>query len=170
MFPTNFYMYFVTALIPLLVGAVYYHPKVLGTAWMNSNGFKEEDLKGANMMVIFGASFVFGVLISLTMAGLTIHQGGAMQAMMPGVMESGSEAMQDANAWMAKYGNNHRSFGHGALHGAFFTIFFVWPLIAINAMFERRGWKYVLIHVIYWVITLALMSGLVCATLKYAPV
>ena len=169
MFPANFYMYFVTALIPLLVGAVYYNPKVLGTAWMKVNNFKEEDLQGANMLVIFGASFIFGVLISLTMGGITIHQGGMMQAMMPEVMEPGSEAMKEATAWMAKYGDNHRSFGHGALHGAFFTIFLVWPLMAINAMFERRGWKYILIHVGYWLISLSLMGGILCKTLVWNP-
>jgi len=169
MLPTNFYMFFVTALIPLLVGAIYYNPKVVGGAWMKANNFTEEDLKGANMAVIFGCSILFGILISFTMAGISIHQVGAAQALVPEIMEPGSAAVQDFNAFMAKYGDNHRSFKHGIIHGAFFTIFLVWPLIAINAMFERRGWKYVLIHVGYWLISLSLIGGVLSQTLKYAP-
>ena len=34
----------VGALVPLVMGFIWYHPKFFGTAWMNSLGFKEEDL------------------------------------------------------------------------------------------------------------------------------
>ncbi|MEM1124806.1 MAG: DUF1761 domain-containing protein, partial [Bacteroidota bacterium] len=34
----------------------------------------------------------------------------------------------------------------------------------MNALFERRGWKYIWIHTGYWFITLALIGGLLCAT------
>jgi len=45
---------------------------------------------------------------------------------------------------------SHRSFGHGFLHGGFLTVFLILPIIAINAIFERRGWKYIWIHAGYW--------------------
>jgi hypothetical protein len=56
----------------------------------------------------------------------------------------------------------HRSFGHGALHGAIGAIFFVLPVLGINALFERKGWKYILINVGYWVVTLTIMGAIIC--------
>ena len=171
MFPENFYWYFITALIPLIVGFIWYNEKVFGTAWMKTNGFTKESLEGGNMAMIFGLSFIFGVLISFTMAGITIHQGGVAQTMMT-TSESlapGSPGAQEFNALMAKYGGNHRNFGHGALHGFFFSLFFVFPVIAINAMFERRGWKYIWIHVGYWTVCLTIIGAILCKMLSWAP-
>lgn len=168
--PTNFYMYFLTALIPMLVGAVYYNPKVLGNAWMKTNGFEPKDLEGANMAVIFGVSFIMSVLISFTMAGVSIHQTGVAQVLFGAMGEGDQNVINDFNTFMNKYGNVHRSFGHGALHGAFFTLFFVLPVLSINAMFERRGWTYILIHTGYWLISLTLMAGILCKTLEWAPI
>ena len=42
------------ALIPMIMGFIYYHPKVFGRAWMQSLGLTEEDLKKGNMAVVFG--------------------------------------------------------------------------------------------------------------------
>lgn len=167
--PTNFYMFFVAGLIPMIVGFIYYHPKLAGTAWMKSNSFTEESLKGGNMPLIFGISYLFSVIIAFAMSNFVIHQGGTFGMMYPEVLESGSATQQHFNELMTQYGDNSRSFKHGALHGIIYTVIFVWPLIGINALFERRGWKYTLIHVGYWAICLALMGGLICATLKYAP-
>lgn len=165
--PVNYYMYFITALIPLLVGFVYYSPKLAGNAWMKENNFTKEDLEGGNMVKIFGFTFLSGIFISFIMGGIVIHQSGAFAMMMPEVLESGSAAMNDFNVLMGTYGGNFRTFGHGALHGSIIALLFVFPLLAINGLFEKRTWKYNLIHVGYWWITLALIGGVLCATLKY---
>ncbi|MDX1409279.1 MAG: DUF1761 domain-containing protein [Saprospiraceae bacterium] len=167
--PTNFYMYFITALIPLIIGSIYYNPKVLGTAWMKAGKFSEEYLREANMTVIFIMTYIFSVMLSMALGSLTIHQGGAFSMMMPEVLESGSEVQQEFNMLMEKYGENSRTFGHGALHGFLGALFIALPIIGINSLFERRGWKYLLIHFGYWAISLALMGGLICATLQFAP-
>ncbi len=160
-------MFFVAALIPMIVGAIYYHPKVVGNAWMKTNGFTEESLQEGNMALIFGLSYFFSFLLAFFYSGMVIHQSSMFSLFVPEIMESGSEIQQDFNALMAKYGDRHRNFGHGAVHGVFTTIFFVLPLIAVNSLFERRGWKYIMIHFGYWFITLVLMGGLLCATLNY---
>jgi hypothetical protein len=41
-------------------------------------------------------------------------------------------------------------------------IFIALPILATQAMFERKSLKYVLINAGYWIITLALMGGIVC--------
>ncbi|MDG2450581.1 MAG: DUF1761 domain-containing protein, partial [Saprospiraceae bacterium] len=65
------------AIIPLLVGAVYYGP-LFGKSWMNVNGFTEEDLKGGNMALIFGLSLLFSFMIALSLSTIVIHQMGFM--------------------------------------------------------------------------------------------
>lgn len=162
-------MFFVTALIPLVVGALYYSPMLAGNAWMKANNFTEEDLKGGNMVKILGLAYLCSVFISFMMSGFVIHQNGVAQTMMPTILESGSAAQSEFNALMQTYGNNFRTFGHGVIHGLMVAILFVFPVIATNSLFERRGWKYNLIHVGYWAITLALVGGVLCATLEWAP-
>ena len=164
--PTNFYMYFIVALIPMVVGFVYYHPKVLGNAWMKTNGFTEESLKGGNMALIFGLAYVFSLIIGLILTSLVIHQTAVFSIMMP---EPGSDTATEFNNFMATYGNNFRTFGHGVLHGVTYSILFVGPILGTVALFERRSWKYVLIHLGYWAISLGLMGGVLCQTLKFAP-
>ncbi len=167
--PTNFYMYFIVALIPLIVGAVYYHPKTVGGAWMKANGFTEESLQGANMPLIFGLAYLFSFILGFFLTSMVIHQGQVFSLMIPEIMDSGSAAQTTFNELMSTYGNKFRTFSHGAVHGVITTVFFILPIISINALFERRGWKYVLIHVGYWAISLALMGGILCQTLQYAP-
>jgi hypothetical protein len=36
------------------------------------------------------------------------------------------------------------------------------PIIGINALFERRGFKYIAINVGYWVVSMAIMGGIIC--------
>ncbi len=166
--PTNFYMFFLVALIPMIVGAVYYHPKVMGNAWMRVNGFTEESLQGGNMVLILGLAYFFSLLIGFFLTGSVIHQGAVFSLMIPDVLESGSAAQQTFNELMQTYGDKDRNFGHGALHGGLVALFLFTPVIAINSLFERRGWKYVMIHAVYWFICLILMGGVLCQTLEYA--
>jgi hypothetical protein len=36
------------------------------------------------------------------------------------------------------------------------------PVIAINGMFERKSWKYILINGLYWTVSLTIMGAIVC--------
>jgi len=168
--PTNFYMFFVAAFIPMIIGFIYYHDALFGTMWRKLNGFTKEDLEKDNMLAILGGAYFLSLLLSVMVSSLVIHQGHALQMMLP----SGSTELPDDLKiafmdLMAKHGDNHRSFTHGLIHGAFGGIFLALPLIGINSLFERRGWKYIFVHTFYWLITLGLMGGLLCATLEYAP-
>ncbi len=149
------------AIIPLLVGAVYYGP-LFGKSWMNVNGFTEEDLKGGNMALIFGLSLLFSFMIALSLSTIVIHQMGFMQILQPLADAGNNEAKETFESLIANYGDVHRTWGHGALHGAFVSMLFAFPLIAINALFERRGWKYIGIHTGYWLITLSIMGAIIC--------
>jgi len=163
----NIYVPFLAALIPLAVGAFYYSPILFQNAWMKASGVTEEKIKSGNMILIFGLSYLFSLFICGFLIQFSIHQSAV-----PGLFNgaeayniTAAEGEAFVNNFMEKYGHVHRSFSHGAVHGIMATIFVALPLISINSLFERRGFKYIMIHVGYWLVALTLMSGVLCAFL-----
>jgi hypothetical protein len=154
----NFLAILVAALVPLVMGFIWYNPKTFGNAWMRESGLTEESLKGGNMAVIFGLTFVFSFLIAFALQFLTIHQTGAL-GMVGGDV---SKALPSYTAFMEDYGMAFRTFKHGALHGFLGGVLFLFPVMAINALFERKSWKYILINSAYWLISVTIMGGIVC--------
>ncbi len=161
----NFVVILLSALVPMVMGFIWYHPKTLGTAWMQAAGVTEEKMKGANMGIIFGLSFLFSVMLAMAVNGLVIHQNHMYSILLnePGFGDPESDLGKYITAFMEQYGNNFRTFKHGALHGFLGGLFFAFPILATNAMFERKGWKYIWINTGYWTITLTLMGGILCA-------
>ena len=162
----NWWLFFLVATIPLLVGAIYYNERVVGGVWMRATGLDAEKLRRGNMAVIFGLAYLFSILISFMLSSMVIHQAGifSLLAEVEGWEQPGSAAQQaltDLDA-ATQILSRHRSFGHGLLHGILAALVFVSPILAINALFERRRWNYVLVHVGYWTITLGLMGGVLC--------
>ncbi|MEL6140072.1 MAG: DUF1761 domain-containing protein [Bacteroidota bacterium] len=160
----NFWLVLITGLIPLAVGFVYYSKAVVGKAWMNVNGFTDSDLEGGNMALTFGLSYIGGILISLIVLFMVIHQMGlfSVLATEPGFDDPNSAVGQYFAQFNEQYGTKHRSFGHGFMHGSMSALLLVGSVIMTNALFEKRGFKYILIHTIYWVITLGLIGGVLC--------
>lgn len=157
----NFIALLVAAIVTLVVGFIWYHPKVFGTIWMKENNFTAEDLKKGNMLKIFGLTYLFSLMITMILMALTIHQSGAFG--MVGGPPMLDHAKPSFTAFMADYGTAYRTFKHGALHGFMSGLFFAFPLIGINGLFERKSWKYILIHAGFWAVCLTLMGGIVCA-------
>lgn len=155
----NFYPVFVAALTTLLVGFIWYGP-LFGKAWMKETGLTEEDLKKGSMVKIFGLTYIFSVMIGMVMQLLTIHQFGALG--MVGGPELEASAQPSYAAFMADYGTAFRTYKHGALHGFMSGLFLAFPLIAINGLFERKSWKYILIHSGYWTLVMTIMGAIVC--------
>ena len=157
----NFLSPVVAAFTTLLVGFIWYHPRVFGTLWIKEAGLTVDESQKGNMFKIFGLTFVFSIFIGIIMQSLTIHQFGAL-----GMIGGGTklaEAKPSFTAFMADYGTVFRTAKHGALHGFMTGLFFAFPMIAINGLFERRSWKYILIHAGYWVVSLTIIGAIVCA-------
>ena len=161
----NFLIIAVAAIVPILTGFIWYNPKVFGTAWMNSAGLTEEQLKAGNMGKILLAAFVMSFFLSFSLQFMVIHQFSVYSVLAnePGINDPTSEIGSWLKVFMDKYGNNFRTFKHGALHGTISGLFFAMPLLGINAVFERKGFKYIAIHTAYWMLTMALMGGIICA-------
>ena len=126
------------ALSALVVGFVWYHEKVFGAAWMGASGMTREKAQKGNMVVTFGLALVFAFMISTVLFGLL----------------NSSEEHRAAE---------FMTFKHGAFHGVMLALFAALPIIGTNALFEQKGWKYIAINTGYWVVTLAVMGGIISA-------
>lgn len=155
----NFIALLLAALSTLVVGFIWYNPKVFGTIWMNETGMTQEKMKGSNMILIFGMSIFYAFLISFVIQMLVIHQFGAL-GMIGGDV---ANAKPSFAAFMADYGNAFRTFKHGALHGFMTGLFFALPMIGVGALHEQRSWKYVLVSGGYWIVSCIIMGGIICA-------
>lgn len=156
----NFVALFIAAIVTLVTGFIWYSPKVFGTIWMKENNLTQEELRKGNMLKIFGLTYIFSLMITMTLMSLTIHQSGAVGMVGgPPLIDSAKPSFA---AFMADYGMAYRTFKHGALHGFMSGLFFAFPLIGINGLFERKSWKYIFIHAGYWILTLTLMGGIIC--------
>lgn len=161
----NYIAIVIAGFIPTLVGFIWYHPKVMGKVWETHTGIDMSVPGNRRMAVVFGISLLLSFLLAGTMLPVTVHQMGiySMLADEPGFNDPNSEVGQTISNLMAKYGNNFRTFRHGALHGFIVSLFFMLPIMATNGLFERKSSKYIWLNAAYWTICLTLMGGIVCA-------
>jgi hypothetical protein len=158
--PINPIAILVAAVAALVIGAIWYNPKIgFGNVWMQASGMTEEKMKGGKIAVIFGLSLVFAALLSVLLMQFTNHQWGAI-GMVGGDPEL---AKPSFDVFMADYGDAFRTFKHGALHGIMFGILGALPIIGTIALFERKSAKYIFVNSGYWILTLAIMGGILCA-------
>ena len=154
----NFLALLLAALSSLVVGFIWYNPKVFGSIWMRETGINHEDGKGKNMIAIFAMSIFYAFLISFILQMFVIHQFGAL-GLVGGKQELAKPSYE---AFMADYGTAFRTFKHGAFHGFFTGLFMIFPVIATNALYEKRSFKYVLISSGFWIVSFMIMGGIIC--------
>ena len=151
---------FVASLSTLVVGFIWYNPKVFGTIWMRETGMTEEKAKKSNMGMVFAMAIFYGFLISFVLHMMTIHQFGAYG--MIGGDPMAADIKPSFNAFMAGYGNEFRTFKHGAFHGFWAGLLFALPDVGTGALFEQRSWKYTLVSGGYWGVSCMLMGANGC--------
>jgi hypothetical protein len=154
----------IAALIPLIIGFIWYNPKVFGTAWMKGAGLNPDNMKGGNMILVFLLTYVFSFFVALSLTFITIHQFGLQSLVMPeqGGVVASPELKQAVDTVTKGYAGSFLTFHHGVIHSVIVSIMFVLPILAIGSMFEKRGYKYILINFGYWTLCLALMGGIMC--------
>lgn len=161
----NFVVIFLTALVPILTGFLWYNPKTFGNIWMQAAGVTPEQGKKMNMPLVFGLTYVFGIMMTMILHSMVIHQTHIYSVLLntEGFGQEGSAVMNYIEEFMGKYGDNYRTFKHGALHGTLVGIFLVTPVIAVNALFEMKGFKYIAVNAGFWILNLMIMGGIICA-------
>jgi uncharacterized membrane protein len=123
----------VGALVPLVVGFIWYNPKLFGNAWMESIGLKEGDLQGGNIAVIYGVAYVMALLLAYQFS-----------------------------SYIGYHQPEDQTFIHGGYHAGMLAIFVAVPVLVTNSLFERRNWTNIFINAAYWIVSCGLIGG-VCA-------
>ncbi|MBU3820616.1 DUF1761 domain-containing protein [Flavobacteriaceae bacterium XHP0103] len=147
----------VAAVSAMVVGFVWYNPKVFGTAWMAAAGMTDEQIKGGNMLKIFGLALLFAFMLASTMSSIVVHQMGVYS-----LAQGDLGMLPSYDAFLDDYGDAFRTFKHGVFHGVLAGIFIALPILGTNALFERKSAKYIFINVGYWIVTLGIMGGIIC--------
>lgn len=119
----------------LVMGFIWYHPKVFGTAWMAATGMTEEKAKEANMAKTFGISFVVACILAMYLNSAVDHDPATLTPLM-----------------------------HGALHGSLVGFFVAMPPLLTNGLFEQRNMKGTMINIGYWIVTMAVI-GAICGVM-----
>jgi len=138
----NYAAIVIAALIPNALGALYYGP-LFGNAWQKSMGKTADEMKPNNEAVTYGIALLMGFVISFFL-NLVI------QFVHAGVDDAGNLIM-----------TSHQTFGHGALHGAFISLFIVTPVIVSLGLFHKAATKTTLLNVVFWITSFALMGGVI---------
>ncbi len=161
----NWWIIPLAAFIPLLVGSIWYNPKVFGKSWVKAAEITEERAQSGNVIKIFGLTYLFSILAAYMLTMLSVHQSGMIQLFLGDELmnDANSEAMKILTSLMENYGERHRTFGHGIIHGMEAGLFFGLPLIGINTLFERRPFMYAWIHIGFFMLCFGLMGGILCA-------
>ncbi len=161
MIEINWLVVFATALVPSLVGMVWYGP-LFSKLWMQEAGMTQEKIDGGNMALTYGLALFFSVFLVMGVVPAVIHQWHVYSALQNvGVDTVGSEAHTIVSQYIAAYGREFRTFGHGAMHGFITALCIVFPVVATNALFERKSWKYIFITFGYWAVSMTIMGGII---------
>jgi len=131
----NFISIALAGLVPLIVGFMWYHPKVMGTTLNNEIAGKEltdEEMKHGHHPMVYIMTYVFSFMIAMLITAIL-----------------STHAIEDQNLQ------------HGAFHGFGASLFMGIPTFAVIAMFENKSIKYIFIHSIYWMISFIIMGAVI---------
>ncbi len=133
---------------------------------MKARGVTEEKIKSSNMILIFGLTFILSLLLAMAMQFLVIHQAHVKSLFfLQPIDDANTEMGALYQTIMQKLGTSYRTFKHGALHGTMNGLLIALPVLGINALFERKSFKYVAINVGYRMLCMGIMGGIVSAWL-----
>jgi hypothetical protein len=148
----------IATLIPLVLGFLWYSKMMFFDVWSASAGITMDDANKTNMKIVMPVLLLFSFFLSFALLFSAVHQWGLSSLM----AIEGEAAKADLAMMMEKYGNNFRTFKHGAIHGFMSSIFLALPVISFHALFEGKKAKYILVHWGYWAVCMTLMSAVLC--------
>ena len=132
----NWLSMIIATALPVALGFIYYKA-IYGKNWLDTIGVADNKNRKKNMALIIAVSLIFSFFLSAFL--LNFNNSGINQE------------------------GDFDTFQHGAWHGAFVAITVVIPVVLINGLFRYMSWKNMFITIVYWLITLALMGGILDA-------
>ncbi len=159
----NWWLLPLTALIPLIVGHFWYG-QFFKKQWLNYAEISEERAQSIKLIKVLALSYVFSLLISYVVIVYSVHQVAIYQIFLfdPATQDVTSSISRSISDFIANYGTRHRTFGHGVIHGMELGLFISLPLIGMHTLFENKSFKYALIHIGFWIVSCALIGGVMC--------
>ena len=140
----NWIALIVAALSTLVIGFLWYGP-LFGKAWMKETGITEEQAQ-KGMILRFSLSVVLAFIAVFFIYANSVITGGLPP-----------DEVHSINT------PRFHTFGHGVVHGIMIALFVAMPVLVTNSLFEQKSFKYILINVGYWVVSFAIMGGIVNA-------
>jgi len=140
----NYLAVAVAAIVPSILGAIYYGP-LFGKQWLSSLGKTEEEMVPSNMGLTYGLALLMAFLVSFTLK-LNI--------------EITHKEVNDAGELVL--GSFH-TFQHGALHGAMIAGLLVVPVLISMSLFHKMSGKSIVLNSIFWILAFAVMGGILDA-------
>jgi hypothetical protein len=122
----------ISSVSAFILGWIWYSPILFSKRWMKENDFTEESVKGANMLKIFGISFLFMFFASFNLA-----------------MFIGKDA----------------GISFGGMAGFLTGVGWVFTMMGVSYMFERKSFTLLLINGGYSTVSLTIM-GLIIGALQ----
>lgn len=159
----NWFILPISALIPLVIGFIYYHPKVFGTRMKKITG--ADTFGGKPTIGKIALIYLFSLLFSYVLSLNSIHQIAIFQLffMDPSIADASSEFSTFTADFISKYGERHRSLGHGLLHGAEASLCYGLAALGINAILNGKPLSQIWVNLGFCVLCGSLMAGLNCA-------
>ncbi len=163
----------IAALIPMVVGSIWFNPRVFGKVWLASIGQTEDSMRdGSNMFITYGLAYVLSFFLAFAINFMVVHQFHVYSMLadrVDALKDPISSLSINVNEFMHTHIHSFRTFRHGAFHGFLAGVTFALPVVATNALFERRGLKYVVVTSGFWIISCILMGAFIChfQTIEY---
>lgn len=98
------------------------------------------------------------MLLAVALTPIVFHQMEKISSLQ-GV--NGRKAIDLITEFVFNYGKNFRTFKHGVYHGILTDITRAMPLVGMNALFERKSIRYVLVCIGYWTLASTFMGGII---------
>lgn len=140
----NYLAIIVAALVPSILGAIYYGP-LLEKHWLDSLGKTKEQMVPDNMGLTYGLALLMAVFVSF---------------MLKMNIELTHKELNDAGELV--FGSFHR-FGHGALHGGMTAGLLVVPVLISLSLFQKSSGKNIILNAVFWILCFAIMGGILDA-------
>jgi len=150
----NYLAFFLISFIPLAIGYLWYNPKsIILKKLSQPTVAKSYSVKSIIILFILSVAIVYGYM------NLTIHQLGFYDLFFTDIMLGKIESQIIVDDFLATYGEKHRHFGHGILHGFINAFLFAAPILGGITIIENKDRNYFMYHFLYWLLVSIVIGG-----------
>lgn len=137
----NWAAFAVAVVAQMLVGMIWFNPKVMGKTWARVNGLDVNNMMPEKPGLTYGITFILTIMFTFWL--------------MINVTGPGQDTAPD--------GHSFHTFQHGLAHAALLSIMVMLPVFGAPGLFEKRGWGWILVHTGYWFFRMAVGAGILSA-------